>query len=507
MAGVDNSNQRHAFVFNRRTLVPRITTIMLAASAAVYIALRVWSIWTPRLWGDELFNYSLSQGSWITLFKRTGLDMAHPPLFYLLLKLWIYLADSSMFRLRILTVAISIAAIVPFVVLGRELLLRRREIVLALTLMALNNYLILYSYYLRPYSLLFLLTLCSHIAFVRFLRRREADKSKTLFLLVIINILFVYTHYFAWLAVLAQYLWIAFMDRRHLLRFTLVTAVVGVCFLPWVGVIVYVSTRVSYTFWDQIGWYWRPGSQSLVLLLRCFNGGFASTALTLAGSAVCLLLLLTALKYPLREKHLNKQADERDLKALPLLAWLSAFPLVSSLIVSYAFTWKWEPRYVIIAAGPYLLLLAASAFRLRASWARATAVVFLLAWASVAGFSDNLAEVLHGPNAPSYWLAQDLSRAETRTAGPIGVYGLSPYAAQGLSLAVSLTGERRFQIMTWPVNAPLLDNYFWIALTEHDPIAISRVSELKADPMYVLGEPIYSGIAPQRHIVIPVRRK
>ena len=73
--------------------------------------------------------------------------------------------------LRVLTVAISIASIVPFIILGRELLLTDKGNCLALALMAVNNYLILYSYYLRPYSLLLFLTLCSHVAFVRFIRR------------------------------------------------------------------------------------------------------------------------------------------------------------------------------------------------------------------------------------------------------------------------------------------------------------------------------------------------
>ena len=92
---------------------------MMSAVIVLYIGLRIWSLWTPQLWNDEVFSFSLSQGSWITLFKRAGLDMVHPPLFYFPLKLWIYVTGSSVPGLRILPAMFSIAAIVPLIVLGR----------------------------------------------------------------------------------------------------------------------------------------------------------------------------------------------------------------------------------------------------------------------------------------------------------------------------------------------------------------------------------------------------
>ena len=492
---------------HQHDFVSWITPLLLTASAVVYSALRVWSVWTPRLWGDEVFNYSLSQGSWISLIKRAGLDMAHPPLFYIVLKLWISLVGSSMAGLRVLTVALSIAALVPFLMLGRELLFRTRELALALSLMAINNYLILYSYYLRPYSLLLFLTLCSDVAFLKFLRRDESGNTRALFILITVNVLFVYTHYFAWLVVIAQFLWVMFMDRRHLRGLTVAAAITILCFLPWVGVIVYVSTQVSYTILDQVHWHWPPGLASVVMLLRCYHGGFKSTWLTLAGSGVFVLLaILPVARFALSARK-TKRDESVKLNPLVLLAWLTTFPIVVSLVIAHELTWVWEPRYVIVSAVPYLLLVAASAFRLQRPQAQAAAAVFLLGWSVLSGLRGDLAEALHGPNGPSYWLARDLSLTETQTSGPIRIYGLSPYAEQGLRLALSLTGERRFETITCPVNASLPDKYFWIAVTEHDPVAAARVKELAADPVYSLGEPICSGQPPERHIVIPVRRK
>jgi hypothetical protein len=117
-----------------------------------------------------------------------------------------------------------------------------------------------------------------------------------------------------------------------------------------------------------------------------------------------------------------------------------------------------------------------------------------------------LTEALHGPNAPSYWLARDLSRAETRDAGPIHIYGLSPYAEQGLRLALSMSSERRFVTVPYLRGAPP-DDYGWIALTEHDPAAAALIRDLASNPSYVLGQPLYAGLPPQRHILIPFTRK
>lgn len=485
---------------NRRTMV------MLAAAVCLYLGLRILSLWTLRLWGDEVFTFSVSQGPWPALIKRAGLDMAHPPLFYLLLKLWIYLADSSMFVLRVLPVSFAIVAAVPLIALGRKLGFRMPVIILTLTLMAVNEYLIVYSYYLRSYSLLLFLTLSSEALFVRFLRTRTLDQTSALVVLTVVNLLFVYTHYFGWLVVAAEYLWVASMDRRNLRRFTFANTILVLSFLPWVGVIVYVSTLVSYTFLDQITWFRAPGLRNLLLLLRCFNGGFNSSNLSLAGNIIFLVVLLVGLKNSLRPINHAGSKEEGRFNPYLLLVWLTTFPIVVSFAVSKAFTWIWEPRYVIVSTGSYLLLVSACAFNLRNRYARAAAVVFLLAWSSIAGFNGNLAEILHGPNVASYWLARDLSQRETRTAGPISIYGLSPYAEQGLRLALNLTGERRFKTIACPADVTFSDDYFWIAITEQDPVANARVKQLSTNTDYRLGEPIYRGDYPQRHILISVQR-
>jgi uncharacterized membrane protein len=463
------------------------------------------------MWGDEVFSFSAIQDSWMQLGKLVAGDLTHPPLSYILLKVWKYLTGSSISSLRVFPVAISIASILPLIALGRELRFKTSEIALALFLMSVSNYLVLYSYVLRPYSLLLFLTLCSLVVFVRFLRN-NLNGNQSILVMVAVNVLFVYVHYFAWLIVAAQYLWVALIDRRSLRRFTIATAIVVLSFLPWVAVVVYASTRVTLTLWDHFSVRGGVRLQSLVDFLRSFNGGFASTELTLVGTVgflwILILISICAILKPRRSKHVREDC----LKPLWLLAWITGFPVVVSLAVSAAFTWSWEPRFLIIVIGPYLLLIAASACRLRIPWARPTAVAFLIGWSTVAGLApivgltNDLADRLEGPNAPPYWLAVDLSRVETRTSGPIHVYVLDSNTRAGLSLAVSITGEKRFEIIPSQADAPFLDDYFWIAFTEREPRAGSRATSLSANPQYSLGTPIFSGLSGERYIAIPVRR-
>lgn len=476
-------------------------------SVVLGVALRVRSIWEPRLWNDEVFNYSLSNASLINLMKGAAVDMGMPPLFYLLLKPWILFVGPSLAGLRLLISAFAAFAFVPFIFLGRALGLRTREMALACALMAVNGYLLVYSYYLRPYSLLFFLTLCSHLCFINFLKRDRLDHRRSLLILITVNILLVNTHYFGWLTFAAQYLWILFARRSHLRAMTTAALCVLLSFMPWVSLLVYTASLGPYSFLSQVTWETRPNLQTILLLLRSFNGGFENAWLTLAGSTAFLLLIGLAIRYSGRGRFLaSRQAGHKEDTPLMLLAWLAAFPVVFSLAVAYALSWCWGPRYVIGSIGPYLLLIGACAFRLPTRPMQILAVSFLLVWSVTGAFAGDLPEALHGPNGRSYMLALALSHAETNSQGPIPIYGLSPYAVEGLDLAFSITGEHRFRTIPYRADGPLPDSYFWIALVAHDKRAVRRVKELSSDPAYVLGDPLISGELSRAHIAVLVQQ-
>src|SRR6187455_2295654 len=103
---------------------------------AVYIASRFWRLTESCLWFDEIFSVHAAEHPWNSILSFVSLDLIHPPLFYVLLKLWIGVGAESLFWLRLLPVSFALLTVFPFVSLCRELKLGRWTQILALFLFA-----------------------------------------------------------------------------------------------------------------------------------------------------------------------------------------------------------------------------------------------------------------------------------------------------------------------------------------------------------------------------------
>src|SRR5262245_51748042 len=132
--------------------------VLLLLIAGVFIALRLWRLTSYGLYGDEIFSLRLASANWTESVAVVARDIVHPPLFYMLVKLWIGIGGDSVLWLKLFPALSSIAALVPLFLLCRELKLKPAAIELALGLMAVNAYLVYYSQELRMYSLLLTLT-------------------------------------------------------------------------------------------------------------------------------------------------------------------------------------------------------------------------------------------------------------------------------------------------------------------------------------------------------------
>src|SRR5215212_4910521 len=100
--------------------------IAMALLIAAYVALRCWNLTESCLWFDEIFGIHAAERSWDSLLSFVALDLIHPPLFYALLKVWIGTVGESLLRLRMFPVAFSVLALIPFLLLCRELKLARQ---------------------------------------------------------------------------------------------------------------------------------------------------------------------------------------------------------------------------------------------------------------------------------------------------------------------------------------------------------------------------------------------
>ena len=85
----------------------------IGAVCVGYLALRLWGLTDSCLWFDEIFSVHAAEHPWNSILWFVSLDLIHPPLFYVLLKVWIGFGGESVFWLRLFPVIFSVIAIFP----------------------------------------------------------------------------------------------------------------------------------------------------------------------------------------------------------------------------------------------------------------------------------------------------------------------------------------------------------------------------------------------------------
>ncbi len=167
-------------------------------------------------------------------------DPQHPPLYYLLAKLWVDLWGDSVYVLRTLSVLFSALSLPAMYWLLRELEASRRAAALALLLMCVSPLFILYGQEAREYALWSLALLSSSAALLRALHLSAgpASAARRAWLLYGCCLLVaVYTSLSTLSLILVQVLYVACVTRlqwtRALYGFIVSLSTVGLLFLPW----------------------------------------------------------------------------------------------------------------------------------------------------------------------------------------------------------------------------------------------------------------------------------
>src|SRR5437867_11901296 len=83
---------------------------MLAAILIAAGLLRLYKITAFSLWFDESVSVGLSAYPWPQLFAHVAQD-SHPPLYFVVLKLWRLLVGDSLFALRSLSLLFEVASV------------------------------------------------------------------------------------------------------------------------------------------------------------------------------------------------------------------------------------------------------------------------------------------------------------------------------------------------------------------------------------------------------------
>jgi hypothetical protein len=351
---------------------------VLAGIAILYVAMRVLHGAAVCMDGDEIFSVGVASHTWQGLMLSVGADSIHPPLFYFLLKIWMAIGGDSLFWVRLLPTLFSTLAIVPVVLLGRELQLRPMVINAAVGLAALHPFLIYYSQHVRMYTLLMLCALTSLWAFHAAIRTGARSQFVVL---TCANVVAVYAHYYGWLVIGLECGYLILWKREYVKRMIASSALVVLAFVPWmvwVGKYIYAKGGLA----SNLEWIQKPDAGALAWFFVDLIGfGDFPSIGRQAVTGLALLVLIAAFAAWLQRAQLDTG------HFLYLARFLLYFVLGS---VAVAFTASrllpssvWGHRHMVYLVFPILMLVAAAYFQLNSLTVRIAGGLFCAIWAGM----------------------------------------------------------------------------------------------------------------------------
>jgi mannosyltransferase len=316
--------------------------------------LRIAYLNAQSLWWDEAFSVTVSSMDLRSLLTAVLDDRVHPPLYYLLLRLWLPLGQSE-FAVRALSAFAGVLAVASMFPMAAIVGGKRLGLISAF-LLAISPMHIWYSQEARMYSLAVCLTLLANYFFVRLLK---SDLRANWLGYGTTTVLALYAHYLTFFVILAQMTYLTFTRQRHraLLRKWLSSMlIVGLLFVPWL-------TAVFLTggfYQASISWIRSAVPQDLFWTIYDFGLGSTSDPGTLLNTLAA-VLLAAILAFVSAQLILGKiPSRERN----PLwFIWLWLFlPLIFVFLISLDWPLPqkrsiYMDRFLILSLPAFLILI------------------------------------------------------------------------------------------------------------------------------------------------------
>ena len=335
----------------------RLFTLAAMLTLLLAFGLRVWRLDAQSLWHDEGLSWWFARKPLWEMFTDVA-TTEHPPLYFLLLGMWMRVAGESEFALRFTSVVPGVLTVAGLIALGRRWRLRWEGMAAAF-LLALNPTHIWYSQEVRSYAWMTALGLwLTYWAWRwhRTNRRRDGlvyGVSGGLALYVHIFLVFLLA---AHALVIALPRWFREPRVRGRLRSVWPFFLMAAFFVPWV-LPTLGQLRTNRTYW-----YW--GYLDVPVVLR-------QTALAFAFYEMPEKMPVTFLRhtaYTMWALALLGSARVWRRKGGSLLVFSVWVPLAATLGLAYMVP-KYAPRYVLYTL-PVWLLLVAAVFVGALAWAR-----------------------------------------------------------------------------------------------------------------------------------------
>ena len=321
---------------------------LLATVIGLAFALRVAGLDFQSLWRDEVDAIRFATGSWDGLLDMFVAPGQNGPLYFLVLRPWLYLAGLSGFALRFFSVFFGTLAVPLSYRLCRRLFPMHRSLpLLAAILAATSPYLIWYSQEGKMYSLVVVLVLLS---MDRYLAALHLGGWQRWVLYIASTSAAVYVHFLAALLIPAQMLIFLFVgaDKRRI-RWKAWLASLGLLVLPYLPLLRWqlpLALSPAETGYDFV-----PLHKMLLSLVANYSLGVGSGQWVWAASLSVILLPMAVWQWRRQRAHLA------SLGMLLSWLWVPVLGLFLLTLVRPMYT----ARYLIFVLPAYLALVAAGA--------------------------------------------------------------------------------------------------------------------------------------------------
>ena len=334
--------------------------LALALLVLTGLSARLFCLACKPFWFDEAFSTEVARVSVGNFLHLLWWREANMSLYYVLLRIWLYLGQSPYF-IRSLSVVIATATI-PAVYWLASLLYDRRVALIAAALFTFHAYSVRYAQEARSYALFLLLATLSSGFFVKCL---QSPSRRNRIAYVLLSVLAVYAHLYALLLVVAQWLAARWNGRSTDSQLRKSWKVIGIAVAP---LLIFVAKTGA----GPIRWIQRPGPRDLGEFFKHFAGSDGWPLFLACGAAIIVSI------FPLGKRLWSRNQEWRVWRYQFLLIWL-LFPIVLTVVLSFARP-VFLPRYMIFCLPSFLVLAAAGVATLRNAWtlAAATAIILLL---------------------------------------------------------------------------------------------------------------------------------
>lgn len=293
------------------------------------------------IWFDESYSVLLAKQSVLDIFRLTGVD-AHPPLYYLLLKLWCGLFGWSELALR------SLSALLSALTVGVAALLLRRlfsvkVVLVSLPFLVFAPYWLRYGYEIRMYALAGLIGALASWALLRAVDTKTDRRRWAVYALLVAAGM--YTLYVTAVIWLAHFVWLLSQDRRRIIRqpWFLAYVAAAALFLPYVLTVFYQFSNSPLSGVGQIFNMTHLGE--LVSMLLIYTPEWSVGKWSTAG----IILFMGLIVYLLDRVYHRTTSSTR--RSLSFLVCMTVVPFVFFVTISLAISGVFFlPRYLAQAS-------------------------------------------------------------------------------------------------------------------------------------------------------------